>query len=185
MALVKKQMTPEQWALTQLEIARNLSNVRPIMSRFGKRYQKSSRKNLRSGKQATGRRMPGLSDITKQGQVVAEDDKTRLGPRSSGRGPLNATGKMVRGLVYATIRNGFILLNKNTNRAEVSGWHTKELKLRVTRSMQRHLAKVHDIKVRIGTVLFRPARIPFALNSRQVKRSVGDLNKFILGSLLK
>ena len=130
--------------------------------------------------------MAPLSQATLESNIVDDSDDVEIGERARfGNKPMKATGRMQKGLKYLLIKNGLILLNEDRQRQNVSGVHTKDWSKTVTFKMQRHLAGLHNIFVKVGTVLFRPARIPFALNSRKVKRSVRELNKFIFKKLFQ
>jgi len=188
MAIVRKEMTPDQFDALLKDIEDRLENIHPLMDKFGRRYQKALRRNIYTGRQATGAKMPPLTEATLNA-IVTDNAKPSRNERQLGRRrdygdrPMLATGKMVKNFVYRTFRNGFVLLNKAWTRSVVSGYHLKPVDIRVTMAMSKHLAEKHDLKVKPGTVMHRPERIPFALNSRMVKRSVGDLNKYIFKAL--
>lgn len=193
MAIVKKQMTPLEFAVLTRSIAINMDKTRPVMRKLKDRYEKSGRRNARTGKQATGDAMPPLTQLTLDGNIPNETDTAPMskGKRnpvtikrsSKGNVPMKATQKMVRAFKGKLTRNGFVLRVMDDERLAVSAMHMRNVSIRVTKSMQKHLASVHNMKVKVGTILKRPARIPFALSSRQVKRSVTDLNKFIFKDL--
>lgn len=186
MALVKRTMTPEQWADTVRDISRRLTHTRVLRRRFGMRWQRSLKRNITSGKNANNTPMARLKEISYNANVVADDDETILGERARfGSKVMKATGRMQKGLSYLLIKDGLIIANRDRQRQEVSGYHTKDVRMIVSPKMQRHLAGLHNIFIKVGSVIFRPARIPFALNSRQVKRSVRELNAFIFRKLLK
>jgi len=153
--------TPTGFAMMVAQVGMKLANVSPMMSKFGKRFQAKLRKNLRQGLGATGRKMPPLSQATLNSLVTDTDGEGNwvvLGTRRNMKGgstPLYATGKMVKKFVFTLTGKA---LGAKGIKTTVEG-------------------------ARKGWII--PGRVPFALNSRQVKRSVTELNKYVLEPILR
>ena len=197
MARIRKQMTQEQFEAALVRVEQSLGNIAPIMQKFAKRYQASMRRNVRQGKNADGSPMAGLSPLTMKGRITKRGGGA--GPKRSGYGskPLQATGEMVRAFKAVADAKGWIAYVNDEHKRKISFWQgnvpsgeTLTIKPRRDasgRSMARAMAK-KGMPVSPKTAAHgfrRPARLPFGLNSRQVKRSVTDLNKFVLKPFLQ
>jgi hypothetical protein len=188
--------TPTGFAMMVAQVGMKLANVSPMMSKFGKRFQDKLRKNLRQGLGATGRKMPPLSQATLNSLVTDTDGKGNwvvLGTRRNMKGgstPLYATGKMVKKFVFTlTGNNGFVMFVNDPHRMMVSEVNIKDRRWRAKRpEAARKALGAKGIKTTVegarkGWII--PGRVPFALNSRQVKRSVTELNKYVLEPILR
>lgn len=185
--------TPEGWTSIVRQIGRNLSNVTPMVKKFGKRWQTALRRNLRQGKNANGKPMDPLSSATLNSLVTAEDGWTIIGVRKNLKGgstPLNATGKMVSKFIYTMVgRNGFVMYVNDEHRRMVSSVNvkTRHWRAKNPKAAQKALAHkgIHTSIKGVSKGWRIPGRVPFALNSRQIKRSVTELNKFVLAPLFR
>lgn len=197
MARTRKRMTPEQYAASIEEVATALSDLTPIMSKLAKRYQTSMRKNARSGRNADGSPMAPLSPLTMKGRVTTKDGSLGQFRSSYGSKPLKATGQMAKELKAVADSKGWVAYVNDESKRIISFWQGnvpsgEDLFIRSRRdksgrAMARAMAK-KGMPVRPETAargFRRPARLPFGLSSRQVKRSIGDLNKFVLRPFLK
>ncbi len=189
-------MTQSQFEAAMVKVSLNIGNIGPIMKKFAKRYQASMRRNLRAGKNADGSPMEPLSRLTMQGNITTRGGGRGPKRSSFGSKPLQATGEMVRAFKAVGDAKGWIAYVTDDYKRKISFWQanvpsgeTLTIKPRQDKSgkaMSRALGRkgmpISPSMAAHG--LRRPARLPFALNSRQVKRSVTDLNKFILKPFL-
>lgn len=192
MARVRKQMTPEQFARSVEQMGANLGNIGPLMAKFAKRYQATMRRNVRAGMNANKTRMAPLKPLTMNGRMTRKDGSAGPPRRSGKGGPLNATGEMVRKFKAKGDKSGWIGYVDDPQRQMVSFWQgnapsglpltIRPKKDPTGRSMARAMG-AKGMRVSAATArrgFKREARLPFGLSSRQVKRSVTDLNKFVL-----
>lgn len=196
MARYRKQATPEQAAVLFEKVASNLDNIGPIMRKHAKRYQATMRRNVRTGVNANKTRMAPLKPITMSGRITNRDGSAGPARKSYGNTPLNATGEMVRKFIARADKSGWVAYVNDDHKRKVSFWQGnvptgQPLRIRprrdgsgksMAKAMRAKGMMVTAEKARTGFV--REARLPFGLSSRQVKRSVTDLNKFVLKPLL-
>lgn len=192
MARTRRHMTQEQFEAALLEVAVKLGNIEPVMKKFAKRYQATMRKNLRSGVNANGEPMAPLAPLTLQGNVTVGIGRSKtfdVNRQNFGHTPLRATGDMLRSLKAFADDKGWVAYVTKEEKKLISKWQSENMLIKarepsgraMARAMARKNMPVSPAKARRG--FKRPARIPFALSSKQVKRSVTDLNKFVLEPL--
>lgn len=190
MARTSKRYTPEQFATVLKEIGAKLGNIKPIMSKQAKRYQTAMRRNISQQRNANGSPMAPLTELTKWGQTVDGRERWSLGDRA-----LEATGKMKRAFKAFPNDRGWIAYVTDDFKRKVSFWQGnvptgKPLRIKALRdpsgrSMAKAMAR-KGMPVSPATAaagFYRPARLPFGLKATQVRRSVKELNKFVLKPL--
>lgn len=190
MGRISKQMTPEQFSFAMMDVADNIGNILPVMNKFAKRYQATMRRNVRTSMNANNEPMAPLAPLTMKGKITRRDGRAGAPRRSYGNRPLLATGEMVRALKAVADAKGWIAHVTDEHKRMISFWQGnvpsgETLRIRSHgngMAMARAMAaKGMPVSAAAAVSGFqRPARLPFALNSRQVKRSITDLNKFIL-----
>ena len=195
MARTTKRYTPAQFAAVLVEISKRLGNIKPVMKKQAKRYQAHMRKNVRQSRNADGSPMAPLSGLTLRGNITNRDGSAGPLRRNYGAKPLLATGEMVRQFKAIADDRGWIAHVTDDFKRKVSFWQGnvptgRTLKIRPSRdpsgvAMAAAMArKGMPISRKTAAAGFtRPARLPFALDSRRVKRSVTELNKFVLKPL--
>ncbi len=189
MARTSKRYTPEQFATVLKEIGAKLGNIKPIMSKQAKRYQTAMRRNISQQRNADGSPMEPLTPLTLKGTVNG------LERRSYGNRALEATGKMKRAFKAFPNDRGWIAYVTDDFKRKVSFWQGnvptgKPLRIKALRdpsgrSMAKAMAR-KGMPVSPATAaagFYRPARLPFGLKATQVRRSVKELNKFVLKPL--
>jgi len=133
--------------------------------------------------------MEPLTGLTLQGIVGGRER------RSYGDRPLEATGKMRRAFKAFPDDRGWIAYVTDDFKRKVSFWQAnvpggQSLRIRAVRdssgrSMARAMAR-KGMPVSPATAaagFLRPARHPFALKATQIRRSVKELNKYVLKPL--
>lgn len=153
------------------------------------------RRNARRGLNADGTPMAPLSGLTLQGNISRVDGAP--GARRSGYGniPLKATGEMARKFKAIADDRGWIAHVTDDFKKKVSLWQGnvpsgRPMIIRPRRdpsgkSMAKAMAaKGMPVSPQTAARGFtRPARLPFGLNARRVKRSVTELNKYVMKPL--
>ena len=197
MARIRKQMTQTQFERSMKVVELKLGRITPLMRKQAKRYQATMRRNVRTSMNANKTKMAPLSPLTLRGNISTKSGGQGPKRSSYGNKPLEATGEMVRALKAFADSKGWVAYVTDEFKRMVSFWQAnvptgenlniKSKKDRSGRSMARAMAKkgmpVSPAKAAHG--FNRPARLPFAMSSRQVKRSVTELNKFVLSPFLK
>jgi hypothetical protein len=186
-------MTPEQYGRAMTEFASKLSNIKPVLSKTAKKVTNQMKYNVYRGKNADGTPMDPLTGLTLKGNVTGTGRK-----RSAyGSKPLKATGEMVRSFKSNVDDRGWVAYVADDFKRKVSFWQGNVptgLPLRIKprsdksgRAMARAMAgKGMPVKPSTAASGFiRPARLPFALNAKQVRKSVKDLNAHVLKPFLR
>jgi hypothetical protein len=188
-ARTTKRYTPAQFAAVLVDISDKLGHIKPVMAKQAKRYQLAMRRNISQQRNADGSPMEPLTGLTLQGKVGGRERRT-YGDRA-----LQATGQMRRAFKAFPDDRGWIAYVTDDFKRKVSFWQGnvpsgRPMRIKPARdpsgrSMARAMAR-KGMPVSPATAaagFFRPARLPFALKATQVRRSVKELNKFVLKPL--
>lgn len=191
MAIIHKQMTPEEFAISIEKVSNNFLTLSPTLGGISKTFLGTLKNRISRSKNVNNTPMEPLTPATLN-SIVTSENHTVIGLRRTLRGgnkPLYATGKLRKSLTTRVIGNdGFVMYISDSFRRMIAtvNMFDRNIKPRnvSATNMSRHLAHIHKINISAEklktTGINIPQRIPFALNSRQIKRSVKVLNNYIL-----
>lgn len=185
MATVRLRMTPEQVAIALIGVRERLQDTSPVTKKLASRFERSFKVRVEKGKNADGSDMERLHTNTLQ--AIGRDEKEDvIGIRAFyGNKPLKFTGQMKRGIKGQHFKSGFIVYIMDSFKQKVANWQSnrptgRELHITVSEKMAKHLALHHNLFMKPGTVIKRTARVPFAINGKQLRTSIRELNAHVM-----